>query len=107
MPQPDWRFASATAIGTSHVKTGTPCQDHHTCRVFRNGEGEPIIAIAVSDGAGSAIRGGDGVIVVKDQTSQWSWVFWPDRGEFANTTFFVTDAAADDHLRFEHRRGST
>src|SRR5262249_62103480 len=33
-------------------------------------------------------------------------VFWPERGEFANTTFFVTDAAAADHLRFEHRHGS-
>jgi len=178
----NWRFASATVIGTSHLKTGAPCQDHHTCRVFRNGEDEPIIAIAVSDGAGSASRGGegatitcaslieqvefllaqerslasmteddarqwlkavrnaiadraneaerdmrdyactmlfalvgvdvavflqigDGVIVVNDQSPQWSWVFWPDRGEFANTTFFVTDAAAADHLRFEHRRG--
>jgi hypothetical protein len=182
MTQPDWRFASATAIGTSHVKTGTSCQDHHTCRVFRNGEDEPILAIAVSDGAGSAARGeegsaiacatlmeqveiflaqdrslksmtdddahewldavresiadhaigvvrdvrdyactmlfalvnadvavflqiGDGVIVVNDQNAQWSWVFWPDRGEFANTTFFVTDAAAADHLRFEQRHG--
>jgi hypothetical protein len=49
---------------------------------------------------------GDGVIVVNDQALHWSWVFWPERGEFANTTFFVTDAAASDHLRFEHRQGS-
>jgi Protein phosphatase 2C len=183
MSYTEWRFASATVIGTSHVKTGTPCQDHYRCRVFRNGADEPIIAIAVSDGAGSATRGedgaaitcaslieqvelllaqnrslasiteedahewldtareaiadaasdaerdgrdyactmlfalvgidaavflqiGDGVIVVNDQSPEWSWVFWPDRGEFANTTFFVTDAAAADHLRFENRRGS-
>ena len=183
MTQPDWRFASATVIGSSHVKTGTPCQDHHRCRVFRNGADEPIIAIAVSDGAGSASRGeegatitcaslieqaelflarnrnlssitkedahewldvvrkaiadrasdaehevrdyactmlfalvgvdaavflqiGDGVIVINDQGPHWSWVFWPERGEFANTTFFVTDAAAADHLRFEQRQVS-
>jgi Protein phosphatase 2C len=183
MGHTEWRFASATVIGTSHVKTGTPCQDHHRCRVFHNGADEPIIAIAVSDGAGSAARGedgavitcaslieqvelflgqnrdlasitredahawldavrkaiaehasdderdmrdyactmlfalvgmdaavflqiGDGVIVVNDQAPEWSWVFWPHRGEFANTTFFVTDAAAADHLRFEHRQGS-
>jgi hypothetical protein len=48
---------------------------------------------------------GDGVIVVNDQAQQWSWVFWPDRGEFANATFFVTDTAAADHLRFENRCG--
>jgi len=182
MSHMDWRYAIATAIGSSHVKAGPPCQDHHTCRVFRGDEDEPIIAIAVADGAGSATRGeegasitcaslieqvefflaqkrrpssmteddarqwldavreaivdraneaerdmrdyactmlfalvsvdvavflqvGDGVIVLNDQDSQWSWVFWPDRGEFANTTFFITDAAAADHLRFEHRRG--
>jgi hypothetical protein len=179
----EWRFASATVIGTSHLKSGTPCQDHYRCRVFRNGADEPIIAIAVSDGAGSATRGedgatitcasmieqaelflagnrslssmtkedahewldvvrraiddhasdaehevrdyactllfalvgveaavflqiGDGVIVVNDQDQHWSWVFWPERGEFANTTFFVTDAAAADHLRFDQRHGS-
>jgi Protein phosphatase 2C len=183
MSDREWRFASATVIGSSHVKTGTLCQDHYRCRVFRNGADEPMIAIAVSDGAGSATWGedgaaitcaslieqaelflaqnrslasitkddahewldtareaiadhasdagrdmrdyactmlfalvgidaavflqiGDGVIVVNDHGPHWSWVFWPDRGEFANTTFFVTDAAAADHLRFEHRQRS-
>jgi protein phosphatase 2C-like protein len=183
MSYAEWRFASATVIGTSHVKSGTPCQDHYLCRVFRNGADDPIIAIAVSDGAGSATRGedgatitcaslidqaelflarnrnlmsvteqdvhewldavrkaiadrasdagnevrdygctmlfalvgveaavflqiGDGVIVVNDQEATWSWVFWPERGEFANTTFFVTDAAVANHLRFEQRQGS-
>src|SRR5262245_40217691 len=160
MSYTEWRFASATVIGTSHVKSGTPCQDHQRCRVFRNGADEPIMAIAVSDGAGSATRGedgatitcaslieqaelflaqdrglasiteqdardwldavrkaitdhasdagndvrdyactmlfafvgveaavflqiGDGVIVINDQDQHWSWVFWPERGEFA------------------------
>jgi hypothetical protein len=63
MSSTEWRFASATAIGTSHVKTGTPCQDHHRCREFRNGADEPIIATAVSDGAGSAARGEDGAAI--------------------------------------------
>jgi protein phosphatase 2C-like protein len=183
MSNPEWRFACATVIGSSHVKSGTPCQDQYHCRVFRSNADEPIIAVAVSDGAGSATRGedgaaitcaslieqaelflarnhglasmtkedahgwldavrkaiadrashaehevrdyactmlfalvgaeaavffqiGDGVIVVNDQALHWSWVLWPERGEFANTTFFVTDGAAADHLRFEHRQGS-
>src|SRR5215468_3955823 len=63
MSYAEWRFASATVIGTSHVKSGTPCQDRHRCRVFRNGADEPIIAIAVSDGAGSATRGEDGAAI--------------------------------------------
>src|SRR5215470_611237 len=63
MSSTEWRFANATVIGTSHVKSGTPCQDHYRCRVFRNGADEPIIAIAVSDGAGSATRGEDGAAI--------------------------------------------
>src|SRR5262245_26015076 len=63
MSSTEWRFASATVIGASHVESGTPCQDHYRCRVFRNGAGAPIIAIAVSDGAGSATRGEDGATI--------------------------------------------
>src|SRR5215471_20509286 len=63
MSNTEWRFASATVIGSSHVTTGTPCQDHYRCRVFRNGADEPIIAVAVSDGAGSATRGEDGATI--------------------------------------------
>src|SRR6516164_5151165 len=63
MSTTEWRFASATVIGTSHVKSGTPCQDHYRCRVFRNDADEPIVAVAVSDGAGSASRGEDGAAI--------------------------------------------
>src|SRR5262249_34327425 len=49
---------------------------------------------------------GDAVIVVNDEDQHWSWVFWPERGEFANTTYFVTDAPAADRLRFEQRHVS-
>ena len=49
MSSTDWRFANATVIGTSHVKSGTPCQDHYRCRVFRHGADEREIAL-LSDG---------------------------------------------------------
>jgi len=45
---------------------------------------------------------GDGAIVVK-QEGQLTPVFWPDSGEYANMTYFVTDANAQDHLRAEVR----
>ena len=44
---------------------------------------------------------GDGAIVTNDDGAEWSWVFWPARGEFANTTYFVTDRNAADHVRIE------
>jgi hypothetical protein len=38
---------------------------------------------------------GDGAILAHDALSEgWSFVFWPQRGEFANTTSFLTDAHA-------------
>ena len=40
-------------------------------------------------------------MVVSDQGRDWCWVFWPQRGPYANTTYFVTDDAALDQLECE------
>lgn len=48
---------------------------------------------------------GDGVIVVADSEEHaYGHVFWPDRGEYANTTHFVTQDDASEHLQFESVR---
>ncbi len=41
---------------------------------------------------------GDGAVVVSEagDRDDWSWVFWPQRGEYANATSFLTD---EDALR--------
>lgn len=173
-----WRIAAAAAIGTSHIKQGTVCQDSHACRVFEDGAGRPVAVFVVSDGAGSAARAdegsdiacrtiveavevflanggqvaaididtarswmemvqsaitfladeagavprdyactllvavvaedaaafiqvGDGAMVVADEAGEWSWVHWPQRGDYANTTYFVTDASAADQMAFD------
>ena len=165
-----WRFAAARATGTSHLQTGTPCQDRVACAALANG----ALVAAVSDGAGSAARAevgaeiavqavagrlrrhleeadgpspvlalqdaalyaraavlaraeadgeeagsyaatllalidtpdggaalqiGDGVIVVGGEAGGWRWMFWPERGEYANTTRFLTDGDAPDRIR--------
>ncbi len=42
---------------------------------------------------------GDGAIVTpEDETDQWNWLFWPQRGEYANTTSFITDENALDRV---------
>jgi hypothetical protein len=174
----NWRFASASVAGTSHIAKSIPCQDYHAVRVFRDTEDEPTLVIAVSDGAGSASRSsvgssitcqtvleqleiyfeeggaadnidrrhagywldaireaiasdaaeqecslrdyactlllavigvrkafylqiGDGAIVASDSAGEWSWVFWPSRGEFANTTYFVTDEDAAQNVKID------
>ncbi len=45
---------------------------------------------------------GDGAIVVRDGASaDYGWVFWPQHGEFANTTNFVTQDGFEQVLQIE------
>ena len=37
----------------------------------------------------------DGLIAIRADTDGWTWVFWPQRGEYANVTRFLTE---DDAL---------
>ncbi len=195
-----WRFVTAYATGTSHVKAGLPCQD----RLAHSVVGNRTLVAAVADGAGSAawaeegariavgtvvqylshaldagrvdyrvmlreaamaaretvftaawlsgkeprdfastllvvvvgpdggsaLQIGDGVIVVSDGGNGWGWVFWPQRGgyadqlpnpnrdttafrwvfwpqrgEYVNTTRFLTDADAVERLQVAPRLG--
>lgn len=174
-----WRTAFATSIGTSHVKTGTPCQDAGACTVVELLNGQEILIAAVSDGAGTAdksdlgsalavqefvdqfsqaipqdgdlglineewvrtwfkglqvkisdlaeengdsvaayactllgvvaghneavyVQLGDGAIVVEAEgDDDYGWIFWPQHGEYANSTFFVTQEGAETKLQIE------
>jgi len=172
-----WRIAAASALGTSHAKLGTPCQDAAAVKVFLDKDGEDVLVVVVSDGAGSASRAevgswltcstileaaevylidrgkvrdigldvaqswvsmvqeainiraeddksitrdyactmlvavvghdaaaimqiGDGATVVSDDDG-WCWVHWPQHGEFANMTYFVTEDGAEERLAFD------
>ena len=174
-----WRYAFASAIGTSHVRSGDPCQDACVCEVFEvPRRGDVLVAVA-ADGAGSAklsqfgssetcrfilerlkhllcsgrdvleitrdvatevileaqehlritaekldatmrdlactvvaavvaaegaafFQVGDGVAIVGPRTepiNEFSWIFWPDRGEYANTTTFLSEEHVTEHLQ--------
>lgn len=43
---------------------------------------------------------GDGVIVTPGD-EEWMWAFWPQRGEYANTTSFITDRDAMVQLQVD------
>ncbi len=58
-----------------------------------------LLAVVAGPNGGGALQIGDGVIVVKEGGDGWCWVFWPQRGEFANTTRFLTDEDAEAHLQ--------
>lgn len=174
-----WRYVAASVIGTSHEKAGGTCQDVNDCQIYALPTGEKVLTVAVADGAGSSVCGGegaartcrallglmdehlasgrtveqvtkdtirswiitiqnlleeeakavsrerrdfactvlgllvaeshaaclqigDGVIVLADSEEHaYGHVFWPDRGEYANTTHFVTEDDAVERLQFE------
>lgn len=171
-----WRWATASQVGSSHVREGGLCQDRSFCDVAVDPELGPVLVAVVSDGAGSAAEGargaqlvcdelhrqlretlsgvtactaekwlrisvanvsatvasvaefatlaprefaatllcavatprwtafaqiGDGAIVYPGADSGWSYPFWPQRGEYANVTSFVTDEDAAERLEIE------
>jgi hypothetical protein len=178
-----WRYAYASVAGTSHDKSGAPCQDAGACRIVEGNGGGAVLLAMASDGAGSARRSeegaclavalflddfgaacrahgiaaidrpfilawlaklrrkiaaraaragiragdyactalaaviaadravffqiGDGAIVVSRRhgLGEYDWVFWPQHGEFANTTNFVTQRDAARALEIEIRHG--
>ncbi|MSP90425.1 MAG: protein phosphatase 2C domain-containing protein [Myxococcales bacterium] len=50
-----------------------------------------LLLVAADDDATACAQVGDGAIVVRDEGA-WRAVFWPDQGEYLNTTRFVTEA---------------
>ncbi|MEK7993207.1 MAG: PP2C family serine/threonine-protein phosphatase [Planctomycetota bacterium] len=60
-----------------------------------------LLAVVLTLDGGGALQIGDGVIVVSEGSDEWSWVFWPQRGEYANTTNFLTDDDAIHRLEIE------
>lgn len=169
-----WRTAYASVLGTSHRKTGAPCQDASGCVVVEAADGSEVLVAAVADGAGTAERSdvgsslavsrflkdfaepdpasinrqfvvewigsvqseiaalaaqegresrdyactilgaviagacaaylqiGDGAIVVGGgEVGEYQWIFWPQHGEYANVTNFLTQEQAADVMEFE------
>jgi hypothetical protein len=173
----EWRVAGASTLGTSHQKTGAPCQDAFKYESYDSAHEGEVILLMVSDGAGSArfsdigaelacrefasnlqlyladqkliasldsaeirrwldnvvevlstraaqneaplrdyactllaavlsiahtafIQIGDGAIVVREGPEDWCYIFWPQHGEYINTTRFITDPSSLDQLEF-------
>lgn len=60
-----------------------------------------LLAVIVGPSGGGALQVGDGVIVVRQEGDGWGWIFWPERGEYANTTYFLTDNDFQGHIKTE------
>ena len=60
-----------------------------------------LLAVLLTRERGAAMQIGDGAIVIKHDHDEWMWVFWPQRGEYANTTYFLTDDTALQRLQVD------
>jgi Protein phosphatase 2C len=67
VPDVGWRAAHASVIGTSHTKTGVPCQDVAACRLLCDPDGRHVLLAVACDGAGSASRSLDGATLAVDR----------------------------------------
>ena len=56
-----------------------------------------LVCAVVGESEALFFQIGDGAIVVRRGTDL-ACVFWPESGEYANMTYFVTDEAAHEHL---------
>jgi hypothetical protein len=53
------------------------------------------LALVIGPTGGAAAQIGDGLIAIRERGDEWSWVFWPQRGEYANVTRFLVDDDAE------------
>lgn len=60
-----------------------------------------IVAVVAQDAA-AFFQVGDGFAIVgprSEPIDEYCWVFWPEPGEYANMTRFLTDAQVENHLQ--------
>ena len=60
-----------------------------------------LLAALVSPTHTAYMQIGDGAIVVRSDSDGWAYVFWPQHGEYINTTVFLTDPIALQKFEFE------
>ena len=61
-----------------------------------------FLGVIVTTSMSIYIQIGDGAIIVGgDEVGEYNWIFWPQHGEYANVTNFLTQQDASDCLLFE------
>jgi hypothetical protein len=64
-----------------------------------------LLVAIVGESAAAFIQVGDGGIVIREG-EEYRPVFWPQAGEYQNTTFFITDTKFDANVQTEIRPGA-
>lgn len=85
-----WRLVHASEVGTSHLLTGASCQDSCWAQVGQLANGQPFLSVFVSDGAGSALKGGEGAEIAMEAAAAFI-AKKLERGEFGLSDTLATD----------------
>ncbi|WP_264490740.1 PP2C family serine/threonine-protein phosphatase [Luteolibacter arcticus] len=64
-----------------------------------------LLAAVVSPTHAAFLQVGDGAMVVRPEGDTWSYVFWPQHGQFINTTYFITEPTASEVLECDVTEG--
>jgi len=83
-----WITSSRDAIADHAKSQDTPLKEY-ACT---------MLGFVSGDHYSTYFQIGDGGIVVSNEEN-YDTVFWPEQGEYANTTFFISDDAFLDHLK--------
>lgn len=87
----NWITASREAIAAEAEKSGKRLREF-ACTVLGSVAG---------NGRAVFFQIGDGAIVAGRGT-EYDTIFWPEQGEYANTTYFITDEDYNNHLHISH-----
>jgi len=86
-----WLAQIQTVISTLAAEQGAPVREF-ACTL--------LVAIIAPDSA-AFFQVGDGAMVVREQGDDgWSYIFWPQHGEYINTTNFITTSNASEVMEF-------
>jgi hypothetical protein len=90
-----WLAQTQDAIRTEASEAGCQAKDY-ACT---------LLGAVITDQAAVYVQIGDGAIVTGGADG-YDYVFWPQHGEFANSTFFVTMEDAAAIIQVERREGA-
>lgn len=88
----DWIGTSRAAIAAEAVSTERRMKEY-ACT---------LLGVVAGQDHTIFFQIGDGAIVVSSDNGEYETIFWPDQGEYANVTFFLTDDQFSDHLSIRH-----
>jgi hypothetical protein len=91
-----WILSAQAAVSERALEDDAPLREYRTTMLLAVIGRRRAVYAQIGDGAivvGSAAAGTDAIV--------FSPVFWPENGEYANTTYFMTDPESLTHLQIK------